>query len=53
MAVVVVGDFEDCDSIVDMVKESLESCQPHGAEEKPELPRQVSHSCSHVPLELT
>lgn len=42
MAVIVVGDFQDCEEIVGLVKEKLEGCQAHTQGESPDVPRQVA-----------
>lgn len=41
MAVIVVGDFQDCEEIVGLVKEKLQGCQAHTQGESPDVPRQA------------
>lgn len=47
MAVVVVGDFKDAESIAELIKEKLENCQPRGQADRPEIPR-YAHDASQA-----
>ena len=50
MAVVIVGDFQECQPIVDLIREKLEPCQAHNQREKAEIPRSAALKWLHLLL---